>query len=95
MAEGWLAFLPYTRVYTAERATYVNLLHDVPVSLTGPHRNPYREWIGAVIRADVFGWVNPGRPRAAARHAYQDAVLSHRANGVYGEMWAAALVLRR
>lgn len=92
VAEGWLAFLPYTRVYTAERATYVNLLHNVPVALTGVRRNPYREWIGAVIRGDVFGWVNPGRPRAAALHAYQDSVLSHRANGVYGEMWAAALV---
>jgi len=92
VADGWLAFLPYTRVYTAERATYVNLLHNVPVSDTGMHRNPYREWIGAVIRGDAFGWVNPGRPRAAARHAHQDAVLSHRANGVYGEMWAAALV---
>src|SRR5258706_11732371 len=54
--------------------------------------NPYREWVGAQIRADVYGYVNPGDPRSAATLAYQDAVLSHRANGIYGEMWAAALV---
>ena len=45
-----------------------------------------------LIRADIFGWVYPGRPRAAAILAHRDASLSHVANGIYGEMWAAALV---
>ncbi|SFR93104.1 ADP-ribosylglycohydrolase [Microbacterium sp. cf046] len=91
VAEGWLAYLPYARVYTAERATYVNLLHGIPADAAGEHRNPWREWVGALIRGDVFGWTHPGRPIAAARLAYRDARLSHRANGVYGEMWSAAL----
>jgi ADP-ribosylglycohydrolase len=54
--------------------------------------NPYREWIGAMIRADIFGYVSPGDPQAAAVLSYPDAALSHTANGIYGEMWAAALV---
>ncbi|GAA1973275.1 ADP-ribosylglycohydrolase family protein [Microbacterium pumilum] len=91
VAQGWLAYLPYARVYTAERATYVNLLHGVPADLAAERRNPYREWIGALIRGDAFGWTHPGRPIAAARLAYRDARLSHRANGVYGELWSAAL----
>jgi ADP-ribosylglycohydrolase len=64
----------------------------VPAEQAAIIRNPYREWIGALIRGDAFGWVNPGRPRAAMALAYQDASLSHTANGIYGELWSAALV---
>jgi ADP-ribosylglycohydrolase len=92
VAAAALSFLPVLRVFTAERAALVNLLHNVPIENVAEVRNPYREWIGALIRADVFGWVLPGRPLAAARLAYCDASLSHRANGIYGAMWSAALV---
>jgi ADP-ribosylglycohydrolase len=92
VAEAWLAYLPYARIFTAERATYVNLLHGIPAERAAEHRNPWREWIGALIRGDAFGWTHAGRPYAAARAAYADARLSHRANGIYGEMWSAALV---
>ena len=92
VANAWLSFLPYLRVFTAERAVLVNLLHSVPIEAAGETRNPYREWIGALIRADVCGWVFPGRPGAAARLVYADASLSHRCNGIYAAMWAATLV---
>jgi ADP-ribosylglycohydrolase len=92
VGEAWLRLFPYRQIYTAERAAYLNLLHGVPAELAATVRNPYREWIGALIRGDVFGWVNPGRPRAAMALAYQDASLSHTANGIYGELWSAALI---
>jgi ADP-ribosylglycohydrolase len=92
VAQAWLSFLPYLQVFTAERAAMVDLLHNVPIASVGETRNPYREWIGALIRADVFGWVFPGRPGMAARLAYSDASLSHRCNGIYAAMWAASLV---
>lgn len=92
IAGEWLDKLPFLQTFTAERATYRNLVGNIPVDRAALHENPYREWIGALIRADMFGYVNPGRPREAARMAFVDASLSHTGNGVYGEMWAAALV---
>jgi ADP-ribosylglycohydrolase len=88
----WLDHLPCTQTYTAERAAYKNLIdgHRPPESAT--FRNPYREWIGAQIRGDMWGYVSPGDPVAASWLAFQDASLSHTGNGIYGEMWASALI---
>lgn len=91
VAKLWMDNLPAGRVFTAERAAYRNLLDAWPTQEVAERRNPFREWIGALIRADVFGWVNPGHPSAAARQAWTDARLTHRRSGVYAAMWSAAL----
>ena len=91
VAEAWLANLPAGRVFTAERAAYRNLLDARPIPDTAVHLNPFREWIGALIRVDVYGWAYPGDVRGAAKLAWTDARLSHTRNGLYGAMWAAAL----
>jgi ADP-ribosylglycohydrolase len=90
VARLWLDELPAGRTFTAERVAYRNLLSGIEPPLTAAHRNPFREWIGAAIRADVHGWTNPGNPTAAAAQAYRDAALTHTANGVYGAMFTAA-----
>ncbi|MEV4938580.1 ADP-ribosylglycohydrolase family protein [Streptomyces zaomyceticus] len=90
VARLWLDELPAGRTFTAERVAYRNLLDGVEPPLTAVHRNPFREWIGAQIRADVHGWTRPGDPVGAAGQAYRDAVLTHTANGVYGAMFVAA-----
>ncbi|GAB3139752.1 ADP-ribosylglycohydrolase family protein [Microbispora hainanensis] len=91
VAKTWLDALPAGRVFTAERAAYRNLLAGLEPPATAVHRNPFREWIGALIRADVYGWANPGDPATAAVWAWRDARLSHAANGIYGAMFAAAM----
>lgn len=90
VAALWLDELPAGRTFTAERIAYRNLLDGLEPPATARHRNPFREWIGAQIRADVFGWTNPGRPARAALLAHRDAVLTHTANGTYGAMFVAA-----
>jgi ADP-ribosylglycohydrolase len=92
VAEEWQDHLPFTQTYTAERAAYRNLVQGHRPPETATVRNPYREWIGAQIRGDMWGYVSPGDPAEAARLAFGDASLSHTQNGIYGEMWASVLI---
>ena len=54
--------------------------------------NPYRETLGARIRADVFGYAAPGNPEKAASMAYREATLTNAKNGLYGAMFTAAML---
>ncbi|MFN8138846.1 MAG: ADP-ribosylglycohydrolase family protein [Fimbriimonadales bacterium] len=92
VSEFWLDSIPILRTCTAERVAYRNVMLGIAPPDSATHRNPYREWIGAQIRADFWGYINPGDPMAAAEMAFRDASVSHIKNGIYGEMWAAAMV---
>jgi ADP-ribosylglycohydrolase len=94
VARTWLDELPAGRTFTAERIAYRNLLTGLEPPHTARHRNPFREWIGALIRADMHGWTNPGDPATAAEQAHRDATLTHTANGVYAAMFTAATIAK-
>ena len=90
VAKIWLDYMPPGRIFTAERVAMRNLLEAHLPPETATRRNPFREWIGARLRVDAYGWAAPGDPVAAARMAWEDARVSHTANGVYAAMFMAA-----
>jgi ADP-ribosylglycohydrolase len=90
VAKLWLDYQPAGRIFTAERVAVRNLLEAHLPPVTATRRNPFREWIGARLRVDAYGWAAPGDPVAAARMAWTDARLSHTTNGVYAAMFMAA-----
>ena len=91
VAKAWMDYLPAGRIFTAERVALRNLLEGSLPPATATRRNPFREWIGARLRVDAYGWAAPGDPAASARMAWEDARLSHTANGVYAAMFMAAV----
>lgn len=92
VGEAWLKNLPALQIFTAERVAYFNLLSGREAPDSATYMNPFREWIGAQIRADLWGYVSPGSPSQAAELAWRDASISHTGNGKYAEMLFAALV---
>lgn len=92
VANFWLWNIPVLRTCTAERIAYRNFSLLIPPPRSAVYRNPYREWIGAQIRADFWGYAALGDPERAAEYAWRDASISHIKNGVYGAMWVAAML---
>ena len=101
VARAWFRLLPGGLTFTAERAAYAVLMAkaSTPFAFGQPagfdldecSDNEFNDWIGAQIRADMYGWVAPGDPALAADLAARDARLSHRGEGVYGAQSVAAI----
>lgn len=89
VGKAWLKYLPYA--CTAEDVALRNLKNDICALEVADKDNPYCEWIGADIRSDPWAYMAPAFPEKAASMAYRDAYISHRRNGIYGEMFFSAV----
>ncbi|WP_068604001.1 ADP-ribosylglycohydrolase family protein [Paenibacillus swuensis] len=101
MASLWKENIPYGWNWGPEHTRYClltnlwwNHYNSLPVGKEWDQFvalfNDGEELIGAMIRGDSFGLVNPGRMALAADMAWRDGRLTHAKTGLYAEMWVAA-----
>ncbi len=82
----------HTRYYISE---YFMGQRNMALGLVPPVTGAFNNWwisgMGATIRSEIWGMIAPGMPDIAAAYAYLDASTDHSEDGLYGEVFFAAL----
>ena len=68
-----------------------NLAEGIAPPLSGSFDNWFARGMGAAIRSEVWACLAPGDPTLAALYAYEDACVDHAGEGIWAEVFFAAL----
>ncbi|MFX0048394.1 MAG: ADP-ribosylglycohydrolase family protein [Candidatus Hermodarchaeota archaeon] len=79
-------------VFTAEKIALNNLKAGIQPPQSGIVNNFYFDFIGAQMRADIWGLITPGCPNLAKHYAEIDGSISHAGIGIEGEVFIAVLI---
>ncbi|MBY8980972.1 MAG: ADP-ribosylglycohydrolase family protein [Candidatus Lokiarchaeota archaeon] len=79
-------------VFTAEKIALNNLKAGIQPPHSGIVNNFYFDFIGAQMRADIWGLITPGCPNLAKNYAEIDGSISHAGIGIEGEVFIAVLI---
>ncbi len=68
-----------------------NLRNGIRPPFSGSYDNWFVDGMGAAIRSEIWACLAPGDPELAAKFAYEDACVDHAGNGMWGEVFLAAM----
>ncbi len=68
-----------------------NIARGFHPPVTGIHNNWFVDGMGAAIRSEIWACLFPGKPKVAAHFARLDASVDHCGDGVWAEMFLAAM----
>ena len=89
LAEAWVKNVgfPWDEYAVAIR----NLKNGIRPPFSGSYDNWFVDGMGAAIRSEIWACLAPGNPELAAKFAYQDACVDHSGNGLWAEVFLAAM----
>lgn len=89
LAQYWLNFI------VADWSEYgngkSNLRGGLPIGQSNRHKNWFKDSCGCFIRSEIWACLAPGRPEIAVKYAFEDAIIDHADDGLYGEIFMAAV----
>lgn len=89
LGEYWLSYV--TADWSEYGAGKNNMRNGLEPPLSGWYNNHNRDSCGCFIRSELWACLAPGHPEIAVRYAYEDAVCDHASEGMYAEIFCAAL----
>ena len=83
-----LSVTPYWSEYGQGKA---NMKYGIHPPASGRYKNQFSESCGCFIRSEIWACLAPGRPQIAVKYAYEDACVDHSDEGIYAELFCAAI----
>lgn len=89
MADAWLnnVEFPWDEYGVGMR----NLRNGIRPPFSGSYDNWFTNGMGAAIRSELWACLAPGKPELAAKYAYEDACVDHAGDGLWAEVFLAAM----
>ena len=89
LGEYWLSFV--CADWSEYGAAKGNMRFGLTPPVSGRYKNPYANSDGCFIRSEIWACLMPGHPELAVKYAFEDAIVDHSDEGVYSEMFCAAV----
>lgn len=89
LGEYWLSYvIPNWVEYGTGKA---NLRAGMVPPMSGEVDNTYKDSNGCWIRSEIWACLAPGHPEIATKYAFEDAIVDHAGEGMYGEIFTSAI----
>jgi len=89
LGEYWLSYV--VADWSEYGAGKNNMRYGLRPPISGWYKNHNKDSCGCFIRSEIWACLAPGHPEIAVRYAYEDAICDHSEEGMYGEIFCAAL----
>ncbi len=89
LAEYWLTYI--VADWSEYGAGKNNLRFGLQPPMSGWYNNCNKDSCGSFIRSEIWACLAPGHPEIATKYAREDSICDHADEGLYGELFCAAL----